>query len=134
MHLRSIHKLDMRKAPGMLGHKSYAEMEEKMANHNILLVCGSGASSGFMAANIRKAASARGLEWKVTARSESEILNYVEDIDCLMVGPHLESNLGAIEEDCEGYDIKVSLLTKEAYSKLNGELAVDQILEMFGEK
>ena len=51
-----------------------------------------------------------------------------------MVGPHLESNLGAIEEDCEGYDIKVSLLTKEAYSKLNGELAVDQILEMFGEK
>ena len=53
-----------------------------MAKHDILLVCGSGASSGFMAANIRKAASARGLEWKVTARSESEILNYVEDIDC----------------------------------------------------
>lgn len=73
-----------------------------MAKHDILLVCGSGASSGFMAANIRKAASARGLEWKVTARSESEILNYVEDIDCLMVGPHLASNLGAIEEDCEG--------------------------------
>lgn len=68
-----------------------------MAKHDILLVCGSGASSGFMAANIRKAASARGLEWKVTARSESEILNYVEDIDCLMVGPHLASNLGAIE-------------------------------------
>jgi PTS system cellobiose-specific IIB component len=106
----------------------------KMAKHDILLVCGSGASSGFMAANIRKAASARGLEWKVTARSESEILNYVEDIDCLMVGPHLASNLGAIEEDCEGYDIKVALLTKEAYSKLNGDLAVDQILEMFGEK
>ncbi len=105
-----------------------------MAKHDILLVCGSGASSGFMAANIRKSASARGLEWKVTARSESEILNYVEDIDCLMVGPHLASNLGAIEEDCEGYDIKVALLTKEAYSKLNGDLAVDQILEMFGEK
>ncbi len=61
-------------------------------------------------------------------------MNYVEDIDCLMVGPHLASNLGAIEEDCEGYDIKVALLTKEAYSKLNGDLAVDQILEMFGEK
>lgn len=105
-----------------------------MANHNILLVCGSGASSGFMAANIRKAASARGLDWSVTARSESEILNYVEDIDCLTAGPHLESNLGAIKEDCEGYDIKIALLTKEAYAKLNGDLAVDQILEMFGEK
>ncbi len=30
-----------------------------MAKHNVLLVCGSGASSGFMAANIRKAASAK---------------------------------------------------------------------------
>ena len=87
-----------------------------------------------MAANIRKAASARGLDWSVTARSESEILNYVEDIDCLMAGPHLESNLGAIKEDCEGYDIKIALLTKEAYAKLNGDLAVDQLLEMFGEK
>ena len=39
-----------------------------MAKHDILLVCGSGASSGFMAANIRKAASARGLEWNGTER------------------------------------------------------------------
>lgn len=29
-----------------------------MKKHNVLLVCGSGASSGFMAANIRKAAAA----------------------------------------------------------------------------
>lgn len=105
-----------------------------MEKHNILLVCGSGASSGFMASNIRKAAAARGLQWSVTARSEAEVLNYVEDIDCLMVGPHLASNLGAIEEDCEGYDIKIALLEKSAYAKLNGEMAVDQILRLFGEK
>lgn len=105
-----------------------------MEKHNILLVCGSGASSGFMAANIRKAAAARGLQWRVTARSEAEVLNYVEDIDCLMVGPHLASNLGAIEEDCEGYDIKIALLEKSAYAKLNGEMAVNQILGLFGEK
>jgi cellobiose-specific phosphotransferase system component IIB len=30
-----------------------------MKKHNVLLVCGSGASSGFMAANIRKAAEAK---------------------------------------------------------------------------
>ena len=40
-----------------------------MAKHNVLLVCGSGASSGFMAANMRKAASARGIEITVNARS-----------------------------------------------------------------
>lgn len=105
-----------------------------MANYNVLLVCGSGASSGFMAANIRKAASARGITMKVTARSESEVSNYVEDINCLLVGPHLASNLDSIKEDIDGYDIKCALISKECYAKLNGDMAVDQILEMFGNK
>ena len=105
-----------------------------MAKHNVLLVCGSGASSGFMAANIRKAASARGLEITVTARSESEVLNYVEDIDCLMVGPHLATVIPSLEEDIEGYDIKSAIIDKDAYAKLNGDKALDQILELFGEK
>ena len=105
-----------------------------MAKHNVLLVCGSGASSGFMAANIRKAASAMGLEITVTARSESEVLNYVEDIDCLMVGPHLATVIPSLEEDIEGYDIKIAIIDKDAYAKLNGDKALDQILELFGEK
>lgn len=102
--------------------------------YNVLLVCGSGASSGFMAANIRKAAAARGLTMKVNARSESEVLNYVDEINCLMVGPHLASNFDSIVEDCEGYDIKCAIIAKETYSRLNGEAALDQILELFGQK
>ena len=105
-----------------------------MAKHNVLLVCGSGASSGFMAANIRKAAAARGLEITVTASSESEVLNYVEDIDCLMVGPHLATVIPSLEEDIEGYDIKIDIIDKDAYAKLNGDMALDQILALFGEK
>lgn len=100
----------------------------------VLLVCGSGASSGFMAANIRKAAAARGITMKVTARSESELLNYVEDINCLLVGPHLVSSFDSLVEDTEGYDIKCAIISKECYAKLNGDMAVDQILELFGQK
>lgn len=102
--------------------------------YNILLVCGSGASSGFMAANIRKAAAARGIKMSVQARSESEILNYVEEINCLMVGPHLASNFDSILEDCEGYDIKCAIIAKEAYARLNGEAVLDQILELFAQE
>ncbi len=105
-----------------------------MEGYHVLLVCGSGASSGFMAANIRKAASARGISMKVNARSEAEILNYVEDINCLLVGPHLASNLDSIMEDIEGYDIRCALITKECYARLNGDMAVDQILELFKDK
>jgi len=98
---------------------------------NVLLVCGSGASSGFMAANIRKAASARGIEMSVTARSEAEISNYVDEIDCLLVGPHLASEIDYIKEDIEGYNIKLDIIDKGAYAKLNGDQVVDQILGMF---
>lgn len=61
---------------------------------NILLICGSGASSGFMAASMRKAAKKQGLDYKIKARSESELGDYSNDIDALMVGPHLKKRLG----------------------------------------
>ena len=69
-----------------------------MKKLNVLLVCGSGASSGFMAANMRKAASKQGLEIDIKARSESEIENYIDEIDALMVGPHLAYILDDIDE------------------------------------
>ena len=89
-----------------------------MKKHNVLLVCGSGASSGFMAANIRKAAAARGLSITVNARSESTVEDYVDEIDCLMIGPHLASTLPDMEEICEGYDVKVGVIEQAAYARL----------------
>lgn len=102
--------------------------------HNVLLVCGSGASSGFMAANIRKAASARNFAITVNARSESAIEDYVEEIDCVLLGPHLSNMLDDVKDICKGYDIKVGIVPQQAYARLDGALALDYILELFGEK
>lgn len=105
-----------------------------MAQHNVLLVCGSGASSGFMAANIRKAVKARGLDMKVAAKSESAVEDCVDEIDCVMAGPHLESTIGGIEEVCDGYPIKVAVMKPEYYAHLDGEAALDHILQVLGEE
>ncbi|HVI40522.1 MAG TPA: PTS sugar transporter subunit IIB [Anaerovoracaceae bacterium] len=102
-----------------------------MKELRILLVCGSGASSGFMAANIRKAAAERGIKIKITARSESEIENYIDDIDCLMMGPHLAYLMDEAEEIIGDADIKVALIKPEHYATLNGEKALDDILSLF---
>lgn len=74
-----------------------------MKNLRVLLVCGSGASSGFMAANIRKAAKEKGIGMEVQARSDSEIDNYIEDVDLIMVGPHLEYVMDDLEEYTHEY-------------------------------
>ena len=99
-----------------------------MKNLRVLLVCGSGASSGFMAANIRKAAAARNIDIDIKARGEAEIENYV---DALMVGPHLAYILDEIEEYVGDNDVKVILMKAEYYSTLNGDAALDDLLKEF---
>lgn len=106
---------------------------EKMDSKiHVLLVCGSGASSGFMAANIRKAASEKGMEVKITARGESEIENYIDEIDVLMVGPHLAYILDEVEYFVGNKDIKVILMKPEYYSVLDGKQALDHLVEEMG--
>jgi len=99
---------------------------------NILLVCGSGASSGFMAANIRKAAKARDLQFTVAARSDSEIPNYVDEVDLIMVGPHMEFILEEVRDWIDEYpELKVELMKGDYYSHLDGEKALEHILELY---
>ncbi|MBP2098548.1 PTS sugar transporter subunit IIB [Enterococcus rivorum] len=99
-----------------------------MSELRILLVCGSGASSGFMAANMRKAAKELNLEMRIVARSESEIENYVDEIDALMVGPHLEYLLDEVDEIIQDSTLKVILMKKEYYATLDGKAAVEHLL------
>lgn len=114
-------------------YRSHTEIKMKRSNKemeklNVLLVCGSGASSGFMATNMRRAAVARGLDAEIKARSESEIENYIEDINVLMVGPHLAYILDEVEEYTGGLDVKVILMKAEYYSTLDGNKAIDHML------
>lgn len=101
-----------------------------MSKLNVLLVCGSGLSSGFMAANIRKAAKKRGLEMDVRARSESEIESYIQEIDCIMVGPHLAYLAEEIKDYEKACDVKVMLMRGDYYASLDGEKALDHLMDV----
>ncbi|RRJ64955.1 PTS sugar transporter subunit IIB [Paenibacillus oralis] len=95
---------------------------------NVLLICGSGASSGFMAANLRKAAKKRNLNMDIKARGEAEIENYIQEIDALLVGPHLAYIMDDINELTQDTDVKVLLMKPSYYSTLDGEAALDDLL------
>jgi len=102
-----------------------------MEKLNVLLVCGSGASSGFMASNIRKAAAKRNFDINIKARGEAEIENYIDEIDALMVGPHLAYILDEIEDYIGDADVKVLLMKPSYYSTLDGEAALEDLLKEF---
>ncbi|MDP9749754.1 PTS sugar transporter subunit IIB [Thermoanaerobacter pentosaceus] len=100
----------------------------------VLLVCGSGASSGFMAANIRKAAEKRGIEVSVEARSDSEIDDYIDSIDCLMIGPHLKYIEAELREKAKPFNVRVAVMDPKYYATLDGEKALEHIMRLINEK
>jgi PTS system cellobiose-specific IIB component len=83
-----------------------------------------------MAKNIRQAAKARGKDVSVKARSDSEIEDYIEEIDLLLVGPHLKYMMDTIEATASEYDVPAVLIKDDAYGSLNGEAVLQQIEEI----
>lgn len=98
-----------------------------MRNINVLLLCGSGASSGFMAANMRREAAKMNMNLKVMARSESEIDDYIDDCDCVMLGPHLKYLYESFYEEF-GSEKKIILMSSDYYAKLDGKKAIEHLL------
>lgn len=96
----------------------------------ILLMCGAGASSGFMAQAMRKAAKEQGIEdIEIIARSEAEMTNNLAGTDIVMFGPHLAFKKEALEHDLQQYDVPFTFIDKDAYGSIDGEAALKQALE-----
>ena len=87
----------------------------------ILLACGIGASSGFMAASMRKTAKKEGLDVTVKAVSKSEVMEYADKIDVLLLGPHFAAEVPEYQEKMSPHGVKVSLINPDYYASLDGE-------------
>lgn len=100
----------------------------------ILLACGAGASSGFIAQSMRKAAKKRNLESQIKAVSDMEIKNFVFDYDLLLIGPHIAYRLTEFSKLIEGTSIKLDVIDKHKYALLDGEGVLDDALELLSKK
>lgn len=93
----------------------------------VLLTCGAGASSGFMAQKMRQAAKKKNLEYQIKAVSESEVNEYMKDYDILLIGPHLKYKLDSLQKEAKNYGISVQLIDEKIYGELDGERLLDQV-------
>lgn len=99
-----------------------------------MLVCGGGASSGFLATSMRKAARKREIAMEVFAKSESDIDNFKNDIDVLLVGPHLQYLMEEVNAKLEGTSVIASLIENDIYGSLDGNRAVEKVLKLLEER
>lgn len=94
----------------------------------IMVVCGAGASSTFVAVKLRSAAAARGASVIVEAGSVSQ-LDSLAGVDVVLVGAHLESSVPALRERAVATGTAVAVLPPVSPAALDGAQALDLALD-----
>ncbi|WP_028708723.1 PTS sugar transporter subunit IIB [Propionicicella superfundia] len=86
----------------------------------ILIVCGAGASSTFVAQRVNRAARARHLSHTAAATSEASLATDIVSADLILVGPHLASRVEQIEGLAAVHGAAALLLAPDVFSDLDG--------------
>lgn len=85
----------------------------------ILVVCGAGASSTFVAQRLRRAAQEAGLDWNASAGTEQAVS--ASPANLILVGPHLAGQLDAIRT---AVDCPVAVLPDDIFADRHGVRAL----------
>jgi PTS system cellobiose-specific IIB component len=96
----------------------------------ILVVCGAGASSTFLASRMRKLAANRGLEITARAASSLELESRLPEARVLLVGPHLASDFAELAAAAAQHSVAAALLPSTAFGPDGADAALDQAIAL----
>jgi cellobiose PTS system EIIB component len=96
----------------------------------ILVVCGAGASSTFLASRMRALATERGLDITARAASNLDLSARLAEARVLLVGPHLESHFGELKAEAALHSVPAALLPSTAFGPQGATDALDQALSL----
>jgi PTS system cellobiose-specific IIB component len=93
--------------------------------NTILIVCGAGASSTFVASRIRAAAASAGVPVTVEAGSTDDLPDRLAGVGVLLVGSHLAELFDALAADADARGVRAALLPSTVLSAGGPEAALD---------
>jgi cellobiose PTS system EIIB component len=96
----------------------------------ILVVCGAGASSTFLASRIRALATGRGLDVTARAASNLDLASRLADARVLLVGPHLSARFAELEAEAAAHSVPAVLLPSTAFGPEGATDALEQALAL----
>ncbi|GAB3850970.1 PTS sugar transporter subunit IIB [Nesterenkonia populi] len=96
----------------------------------ILVVCGAGASSTFIAQRLNRALEGEGLPHTAQPGAQSSLLYELDEADAVLLGPHLAD----LAEDVRGLSgpqqTPVGVLPESISTDLDGSAALGALLEL----
>ncbi|WP_374946157.1 PTS sugar transporter subunit IIB [Agreia sp.] len=96
--------------------------------HRVLVVCGAGASSTFLAHRIRAAARVRDIDLHVAASSTDGLAERIREIDVLLVGPPLAARFDELSRLAAAAGARSALLPDTVFGARGEEAALDLAL------
>lgn len=99
----------------------------------ILVVCGAGASSTFVAQRVRHAAHDRGFDYIAFAGTELSLPIDLDAADVVLVGPHLAHAMDRIERDAAQRGTTVVLLPADIFTDLDGTRTLQLVRDAVGD-
>ncbi len=94
----------------------------------ILVVCGAGASSTFVAQRVRRAAHERGLPYAAVAGTLSSLEVDLDSADVLLIGPHLAGERERIARIAAAHGVDTIVLPGDVFADLSGERTLALVL------
>jgi PTS system cellobiose-specific IIB component len=91
----------------------------------ILIVCGAGASSTFLASRLRSIANSRGESVVVEAADVESLDSRLDSIDVLLVGAHLAGSFDAMSARAAQHGVPAALLAPSATMPAGAQDAYD---------
>lgn len=94
----------------------------------ILVICGAGASSTFVAMRLRHAAQDAGLAVQALAGTVESLAVDLDSTDILLVAPHLARELPDLRQLADDRGVRVILLPDDVFSDLDGSRTLRVVL------
>lgn len=95
----------------------------------ILVICGAGASSTFVAQRVRRAAQEQGLPYAAVAGTAASVEIDLDSADLVLVGPHLADQRDRIARSAAAHGVAVAVLPEDVFSDLTGERTLALVRE-----
>lgn len=98
----------------------------------VLIVCGAGASSTFLALRLRRVARERDLDLIVEAGTLSDVDERLAATSILLVGPHLAAQFDELNARAAAVGVRAALVPDTVFGTDGAEIAADIVTGLLG--
>jgi len=97
----------------------------------IYLFCAGGMSTSLLVNKMKEAAAAMGKEYFIEAHGVGSVEKYIDDADCVLLGPQIAYTLKKVQADHP--EKPIASIEMRTYGTMNGKAVLETAMKMMGD-